>query len=62
MLENITKQKYMRATQLAKYLGVGVSTVWLYNKQGKIQSIKMSERVTVFDVEAVENALLGGSL
>ena len=26
--------KYMRAKELAKYLGIGLSTVWLYAKQG----------------------------
>ena len=51
-------QKFMRAKELAKYLGIGLSTVWLYAKQGKIIPIKMSDRVTVFNVEDVEKALL----
>ena len=52
-------QKFMRAKELAKYLGIGLSTVWLYAKQGKITSKKISDRVTVFDVFEVEKALLG---
>jgi len=38
----------MRAKETAKYLGIGLSTVWLYAKQGKITPIKLSERVTIF--------------
>ena len=38
----------IRAKDAAKYLGVGLSTVWLYAKQGKITPIKLSERVTIF--------------
>ena len=59
MKENITP-KFMRANQLAKYLGLGLSTVWLYAKQGKITPKKISDRVTLFDVVEVEKALLGG--
>lgn len=52
--------KFMRAKEMAKHLGVGLSTLWLWNKQGKITSKKISERVTVFNVADVEKALLGG--
>ena len=45
---------YMRAKQAAKYLGVGLSTIWLYVKQGKITSIKLSERVTIFKKEELD--------
>lgn len=38
----------MRAKQASKYLGVGLSTIWLYAKQGKITPVKLSERVTIF--------------
>ncbi|OCL95669.1 helix-turn-helix transcriptional regulator [Aliarcobacter thereius] len=51
--------KYMRAKQLALHLGIGLSTVWAYAKQGKITAKKISDRVTVFDVVEVEKALLG---
>lgn len=61
-LNDIKKQKYMRAKELAKHLGIGLSTVWLYSKQGKITARKISERVTVFEVEEVEKALFGGAI
>ncbi len=41
------KQHY-RAKEAASYLGCGLSTVWAYAKQGKLHSIKLSDRVTVF--------------
>lgn len=41
----------LRAKEAAKYLGVGLSTVWLYAKQGKITAIKLSDRVTIFRKE-----------
>ena len=45
---------YMRAKEIAKYYGVGLSTVWLYAKQGKLTPKRVSPRVTVFDVAEVE--------
>lgn len=47
-------KKNYRARELAEYLGVGLSTVWLYSKQGKITPIKISERVTVFSIDEVK--------
>jgi len=38
----------MRAKEAHKYLGVGLSTLWLFVKQNKIRAIKLSERVTIF--------------
>ena len=58
MNENKTV-KYMRAKQLAQHLGIGLSTVWLYAKEGKITPKKASDRVTLFDVAEVEKALIG---
>ncbi|MCT7616475.1 helix-turn-helix domain-containing protein [Aliarcobacter butzleri] len=51
-------QKYMRVGELSKYLGIGKSTIWLYVRQGKISSKKISSYITLFDVEEVEKALL----
>lgn len=53
------EKKFMRAKQLSKFLNIGISTVWLYAKQGKITPRKLSERVTVFEVDEVEKALFG---
>lgn len=46
------KKKY-RAKGLAIYLGVGLSTIWRWVKQGKIKSYKLSGGVTVFDIDEV---------
>jgi len=43
-----------RPKDAAKYLGVGLSTLWLYIKQGKIKAIKISERVTVIKIKELE--------
>jgi len=53
------EKKFMRASELAKHLGVGKSTVWKWVADGKITSKKISERVTVFEVAEVEKALFG---
>jgi predicted site-specific integrase-resolvase len=58
-LKELEVKKYMRAKELAKHLSIALSTLWLWHKQGKITSIKVSERVTVFNVAEVEKALFG---
>ena len=47
------KQNY-RAREASAYLGVALSTVWLYAKQGKLNPIKLSERVTIFKKEDLD--------
>ena len=47
-------KKYYRAKEVADYLGIGLSTVWLYVAQNKLSSKKLSARVTVFSIEDVE--------
>ena len=46
------KKKY-RAKELAEYLGIGLSTVWKWAKEGKIKAHNLSRGVTVFDIEEV---------
>ena len=48
------RKQYLRAREVAEYLGIGLSTVWLYAKQGKLNPKKVSQRVTVFDYSEVE--------
>jgi len=55
-----SKKRYYRAKELAEYLAIGVSTVWAMEKANKISSIKLSKRVTVFDIEEIENSILKG--
>ena len=38
----------MRAKEVAKYIGIGLSTVWAYSAMGLLKPIKLSPRVTVF--------------
>ena len=53
---NMEQKKYYRAKEVAELLGIGLSTVWLYAKQGKLKPKKLSSRVTVFDINDI-NAL-----
>ena len=55
-MEYIMNDKKLRAKQVSKYLNIGVSTVWLYVKQGKLRPIKLSERVTVFSLNEINKA------
>jgi excisionase family DNA binding protein len=50
------KKKY-RAKELALYIGVGLSTIWRWTKEGKIRSQKISSGVTVFDIDEVKSDL-----
>ena len=49
--------KKVRAKPLALYIGVGVSTIWRWAKEGKIRSQKISSGVTVFDIDEVKSDL-----
>jgi predicted DNA-binding transcriptional regulator AlpA len=43
-----------RAKQNATFLGIGVSTFWLYVKQGRInQPMRYGQRVSVWDAEYI---------
>ena len=50
-----TDLDHMRAKEASKYLGVGLSTIWLYVKQGKINTVKLSDRVTIFKRKDLDN-------
>ena len=54
---NNNQETMMRAKEVKKYLGIGLSTVWHYAKVGKLTPIRLSERVTVFRKSEV-NALI----
>jgi len=51
------EKKFYRAKEAAEYLGVGVSTIWLWSKQLKLVSKKLSKKVTVWDVNDLNNLL-----
>jgi predicted DNA-binding transcriptional regulator AlpA len=50
-------KRYYRAKEAANFLGIGVSTVWLYAKQQKLLPKKLSPKVTVFDIEDLNKLL-----
>jgi predicted DNA-binding transcriptional regulator AlpA len=54
----MVNKKYLRAKEVAEYLSIGLSTVWLYAKEGKLTPKKISNRVTVFDIEELNNLLM----
>lgn len=49
-MNEITKivSETMRAKDAHKYIGVGLSTLWMYVKQDKIKAYKLSDKVTIF--------------
>jgi len=51
------RKKYLRAKETAEYLSVGLSTVWLYAKQGRLTPKHISKRVTVFSIEEIDNLI-----
>ena len=61
----ITKQhilkENMRAKEVAEYLGIGLSTVWLYAKQEKLNPIRLSSRVTIFKKSELDSFIDGQS-
>lgn len=59
-MSKVKKQKY-RAKEVAEYLGIALSTVWLYSSQGRLTAFKLSPRVTVFDIKEIE-ALANGEI
>ena len=56
-MENIERPKFLRAKGIARYFDIGESTVWYYLNKGMFTSKKISPRVTLFDVNEVEQAL-----
>jgi len=54
------KQNY-RAKEAAEYLGLALSTIWLYSRQGRLNPIKLSPRITVFKKEDLDNLINNGT-
>jgi len=55
MNSNTQPPQNLRAKEASKYLSVGLSTLWLYAKQGKLKPIKLSKRVTIFEKSDLDN-------
>ena len=52
----------MRARQASQYIGCGLSTIWLWAKQNKITAYKLSDRVTIFKKEDLDNFINKNSI
>lgn len=50
----MTTVENLRPKEASRYLGVGLSTIWLYAKQGKLNPIKLSDKVTIFKKEDLD--------
>ncbi len=50
---------YYRAKEAAIYLSIGLSTLWLWVKEEKIKTYKISDRVTVFKKEDLDALVTG---
>lgn len=46
--QQLQDRQYMRNKQASEYIGVKSSTIWLYTRQGKLKSIRLSPKVTVW--------------
>ena len=52
--DSFSFSNFLRAKQGAKLLGIGLSTFWLWVKQGKLPSgVKLGNRVTVWKVDDI---------
>jgi predicted site-specific integrase-resolvase len=57
----MTAKQNFRPFEAAEYLCVGLSTIWLYAKQGRIHPVKLSDRVTIFTRDDLD-AFIAGSI
>jgi predicted site-specific integrase-resolvase len=55
-MQSMIKTNY-RPKEASEYLGVCLSTVWLYIKQGKLQTKKISNRVTIIKKIELDNLI-----
>lgn len=54
-----TEKATYRALEAAGYLSVSRSTIWRYAKQGLLTPVKLSDRVTIFTKEDLDNLIAG---
>ncbi len=56
----ISMNKYYRPQSVAEILNIALSTFWLYVKQNKISTIKLSARVTVVSDSELQRFINAG--
>ena len=49
------EKQFYRPKEVAEYLSIGLSTVWSMVKSGRLTSIKLSPKVTVFDKNEIDS-------
>ena len=54
------KQNY-RPKEAAEYLGIALSTIWLYAKQGRLHPVKLSDRITIFKKSDLDHLIDQGT-
>jgi len=55
MQSSTQHRRMVRAKQAAVMFSIGESTLWLFAKQGKLNPIKVSARVTLWPVDQLES-------
>ncbi|MGD9968816.1 MAG: helix-turn-helix domain-containing protein [Sulfuricurvum sp.] len=53
----MNKKQYYRVKEASVYSGIPVSTLWWYCKLGKLTPRRPSSRVTLFDVDDLNNLI-----
>lgn len=57
----LESKRFMRAKELAEFLSCGISTIWRWSKEGKLNPICISSKITLFDIEDVNKMLAKGA-
>ncbi len=56
------EDRLVSVKEVAKALGIGVSTVWLWVQQGRLpEPIKLGDRCTRWKMSAIQSVIEGGS-
>lgn len=53
--EDLSQRESLRARDIVSLYGIGLSTVWLYVKEGKLTPKKISPKITLFSAIEVSN-------
>jgi predicted DNA-binding transcriptional regulator AlpA len=48
------EERFLRAKEAAQMLGIGKSTLWAYSKEGKLNPVRLSKRITVWRLSEIQ--------
>lgn len=54
MSQAVQNKVYYRPKECANYLGVSIGTIWNYIKDRRLETKKISSRVTVISIDSLE--------